>query len=299
MLGIEDQDVIRKIGDNITARQYWAWIHFFVKNYSALFDVIPGINKSGWFNQTESHIEELTCTLSVISWIDTTTNNNTIRHEWQHNRNSYFMTDKVMTDKGYSIDFAKDEIIAFLRGWESVASIQKILTKPESQWWWYQYGLEWDKREYHTREVRWALGIVRDLINLTESPENKEWSRLIRVKNIWLTKDNVISMLSSTPIHEWHNLYLNIIDASKNNNTLWWVWTAEKQTEINEINQANSIDKIKHILNDPKYSHISRWPNNRWWIEISAMIDDVVAWKLDISYIPNEIRQQVQKFINK
>ena len=41
------------------------------------------------------------------------------------------------------------------------------------------------------------------------------------------------------------------------------VQVEEKEAEIEEINLAKSIEEIKHILNDPKYSHISWIPNNR------------------------------------
>ena len=74
---------------------------------------------------------------------------------------------------------------------------------------------------------------------------------------------------------------------------------SKKENMISEISIARSIDEVKHILNDPKYSHISRMPNNKWWIEISAIIDDVIAWKLPITYIPSEIRQKVQELIKK
>ena len=109
-------------------------------------------------------------------------------------------------------------------------------------------------------------------------------------------------MLSDTPVERRKELHDNIMKAIEDGNIaekLWRNWSAEKETEIDEINLANSIQEIKHILNNPKYSHISWIPNNKWWIEISAMIDEVVAWKLDISYIPIEIRKQVQKFINQ
>jgi hypothetical protein len=32
--------------------------------------------------------------------------------------------------------------------------------------------------------------------------------------------------------------------------------TEKKETEINEILKAENIEDVKHILNDPKYSHI-------------------------------------------
>ena len=78
-----------------------------------------------------------------------------------------------------------------------------------------------------------------------------------------------------------------------------WTWNATKENLENEIKNAWSLDELKHILSDPKYSHIGRWPNNKWWIEISAIIDKVVEWKLSLRYIPKKIRSKVKRFINK
>ena len=76
-------------------------------------------------------------------------------------------------------------------------------------------------------------------------------------------------------------------------------WTASKQSELDEISIANSFNEIKHILNNPKYLHISRWDDKKYWIEISTIMDEVIAWNLPITYIPIEIRQKVKELINK
>ena len=157
----------------------------------------------------------------------------------------------------------------------------------------YQYDLKWEEWEQHKNQIRELLWYANDLIGLTIDP------------NTWLTRDNIISMLSCVPADQRKILHQNVMNAVKTHTTKELLdkfrrsWTAEKQTEIDEISVANSIEDIKHILSDPKYSHISRVPNNKWWIEISAIIDEVVAWRLAITYIPSEIRQYVQKFIKQ
>ena len=78
-----------------------------------------------------------------------------------------------------------------------------------------------------------------------------------------------------------------------------WAWTAKKETVINNIENCNSIEEIKHVLNDPKYSHIGWWPNNLWWIEVSQIIDEVIAWKQLINNIPTELREIIQEIYNK
>ena len=76
-------------------------------------------------------------------------------------------------------------------------------------------------------------------------------------------------------------------------------WIANKETAIYNIKKAKSIEEIKRKLNDPKYSHIPRWPNNKWWIEISALIDEVMKWYLPITFLPPEIREIIENFIEK
>ena len=75
--------------------------------------------------------------------------------------------------------------------------------------------------------------------------------------------------------------------------------TEQKEAEINEILKAENIEGVKHILNNPKYSHIWRWYDNKWWIEISTTIDEVIAWKTNIESIPEEIRNKIQTLIKK
>lgn len=296
MRWITDQSMIDKITDDITVRQHWVWLTFFVwdeTSYQIIYDnsLTDSESRSWWFNTEVSKIKDLVWTLSVVNWNDPweaefSYTYSTVLHEWQHNRNSYFMPDKAYTP----INRAKDEILANLREGEDTEDIEYTLTE---SWWLYQYGLEWDARENHKEQVKELLGYVKYLIKLTEN------------HNTWLTRDKVISMLSDTPVNKWQKLRLNIEEAVKTHGNelifskFWRAGTAEKQTEIDEIMLANSIEEIKRVLNNPKYSHISRVPNNKWWIEISAIIDDVVSWKLDITFVPAEIRSQVQKFINQ
>lgn len=302
---IKDPTIISEITDNITVTQHWAWMMFFVwdeGSYERIYDPDSSItNLSGWFQCPESDIEELEWTLCVINWVDPNNDTEeysywTIRHEWQHNRNTYFMPDRDQ----WPITCAKDEITAYLRDWTWIfeeekreETIEQILTQSEDEWWLYQYDLKWEEWEQHKNQIRELLWYANDLIGLTIDP------------NTWLTRDNIISMLSCVPADQRKILHQNVMNAVKTHTTKELLdkfrrsWTAEKQTEIDEISVANSIEDIKHILSDPKYSHISRVPNNKWWIEISAIIDEVVAWRLAITYIPSEIRQYVQKFIKQ
>ena len=294
MRWIKDQRIISKITNDITVKQHWVWLTFFIWDENSYYIIYgrwtPGWKWSWWFNEQRSAIKDLDSTLSVVNWKNPGNDTSsyqywTILHEWQHNRNSYFMPDKDYTP----IHRAKDEITAYLRDGRTIQMIEKCLTQDKSKWWLYQYDLKWEDWEKHKQRVKQLLQYASDLIALTK-------------KNIWLTRDNVISMLSDTPEKWWKNLHDKVIQAVKDwadLNEFWWTWTAKKETEINEINLANSINEIKHILCDPKYSHISRWPNHKWWIEVAAVIDKVVELGLDTKFIPSEIRAQVQKFINK
>ena len=303
---IDDPDLIANITNNITVAQHWVWMMFFVwdkDSYEIIYD--PGSKEnswSGWFNCERSYIEELEWSLSVINWenSDNNTENDTywtVRHEWQHNRNTYFMPDHNWT----AITSAKDEITAYLRDWTWIftdedsesRSIEEILTEPEDEWWLYQYDLEWEEWEQHKKGVRELLSYANDLINLTVD------------SNTWLTRDNIISMLSSVPADQRKNLHDYIINAVNTHNTKYLLnefrraWTAEKQTTIDEILVANTIEEVKHILSDPKYSHISWPPNNKCWLEISAIIDEVITGNLEITYVPSEIRPKVEQLIMK
>jgi len=349
--GITEPNIIDKITDDVTVIQHWIGLNFFVwdeKSYQIIKDKSLTNSKieSGWFNTTASKIKELEWTLSVINWKDPGKDTkqfeyNAVWHEWQHNRNSYFMPDKY----GSRIAYSKDEILAYSRDWTSIKEIEETLTTPENKWWLYQYNLKWKERENHKKQVKELLWFANDLFELANNSKT------------WLTRDKVLSMLSDTPANERKNLHATITDALKihierstnqtnfdqskirelkerfinkikerawnnklinnlldfwnstfseykiNPEELWWAWTAKKETVVNEIKNCSSINEIKHILNNPKYSHIGRWPDNKWWIEISAIIDEVVAWNKSITYIPADpnpnldLRTQVQRFI--
>lgn len=94
---------------------------------------------------------------------------------------------------------------------------------------------------------------------------------------------------------EWRNFIFPYDEI--NMDKFWRTWTEKLETVVNKIEKCNSIIEIKYILNNPKYSNISRWPNNRWWIEISAIIDEVSKWKLSKEFIPVEIRAKVINYI--
>ena len=337
MRWITDSNIINGITDDITVIQHWTWMTFFVwdeKSYQTIYDMslTDSGRRSGGFNIWGCVIKELEWTLSVVNWKNPGENTEeyeywTMWHEWQHNWNSYFMSDKELFDP---ITRGKDEITAYLREWNTCKTIENILTRQAKYWWLYQYGLEWEEWENHKRQIKELLGYVHVLLELTN-------------RNMWLTRENVISMLSDTPVNErkllyenfrksikfydislWLNEYLWVKNIENNGNNkpleevhevswwLWydentlgfnmeefrWTWNATKENLENEIQNAWSLDELKHILSDPKYSHIGRWPNNVWWIEISVMIDNVVEWNMKITFIPTEIRSYVQRFIN-
>jgi hypothetical protein len=256
-------------------------------------------SETAWFQTVESYIDGLQRTLSVINWenlnIETENNNYwLIWHEWQHNRNLYFMQD----EDNWPISNAKNEITAYLRGWTLIfkdescesRSIEELLTEDG---WIYQYDLEWEEWEEHKKQIRELLSYANDLINLTID------------NNTWLTRDNIISMLSSVPVEQRKSLHDNIINEVNTLSTKELLnefrraWTAEIQTTIDEILVANTIEEVKHILSDPKYSHISWPPNNKCWLEISAIIDEVITWNLEITYVPSEIRPKIEQLIMK
>lgn len=344
---ITDQKLITAIKDNITVKQHWIWFMFFVwdeKSYQIIYDrsTEDSGKRSGWFNTHDSEIEELKWTFSVVNWEDPNNNENnyenwTQNHEWQHNRNTEFMKDK----NGSPISRAKDEIIAYLRDWRWIFKVEKrdstiyqILTKPKKKWWLYQYGLKWNDRENHKKQVKELCTYANNLIELTKESKT------------WLTRDNVISMLVDTDYHNRGKLHSIIMKTVENQNNssieqiknlkqefktkIWelavnnrlinnlinfwnsifqnnrikleefrWAWTAEKKTVINDIENCNSLEEIKHVLNDPKYSHIWWWPDNLWWIEISHIIDEIIEKRMLITDIPEELRQYIEVVYNK
>ena len=328
MRWITDPNIIKEITDDITVLQYWTWMTFFVwdgKSYQTIYDngLTDSGDRSAGFNTWACAIKELEWTLSVVNWKNPGEDTEkyaywTIWHEGQHNWNSYFMSDKELFDP---LICGKDEITAHLREWCSCNKIERILTRQGL----YQYDLEWEEWENHKKQIKELLGYVHVLLELTN-------------RNIWLTRENVISMLSDTPANErkllyenfrksikfcdiglWLNEYLGITNKDFLDETeaiSWWLWYNESTSEFNmedfrwtwnaarenlenEVQNAWSLDELKHILSDPKYSHIGRWPNNKWWIEISAIIDKVVEWKLSLRYIPKELRAKVKRLITK
>lgn len=303
---INDPDVINAIG-GVTVKQHWINFVFFFsdsRSFQIAYDkslVDSGVH-AWWWSIPKCAIPELNWTLTLINWQDPESNTNnyeywSVWHEWQHNRNCYFMPDKDQ----WPITYAKDEITAYLRDWTWAFEVEKwdktiemILTEPESHGWLYQYVSEWKAREEHKRQVRELLWYAKDLVELTKEPNPK------------LKREFVISVLADTPAKGRKDMHDKIIWAAKkgisiDSRDFWRAWTAEPEAAINEINLAKSIEEIQHILKDPKYSHIIRDKNwtAKWWIEVSATIDKYLAWKLDISYIPSEIRQQVQNIIDQ
>ena len=166
------------------------------------------------------------------------------------------------------ITSAKDEITASLRDWRWTLDIEKwgntieqMLIEPKSHWWIYQYLPDWPERDAHVKKVKELLWYAKDLILLTKEPNPK------------LKREFVISVLADTPAEWWKDMHDIIMDAANNglsidSHDFWRAWTAEPEAAINEISLANSIEEIKHILKDPKYSHISRDPNHKWWIAL-------------------------------
>ena len=304
---VDKQDTIRlnpnELKGEITVKQKWIQLAFFIKN-DADFYYIRNWKKwdgrekieSGWFNSKHSRIPELEWTLTVVRWEENNQNSGIVTsHEWQHNWNTYFMTEKVEKKDG-PIVHAKDEIIAYLRAWfgDDIQKIEDTLTWKTNSL--YNYGLSGQALENHRTMVRELLSYVKGLQNF--------------VKNNIIEKDKVISMLSDTPHTERKNLYNNV-KKSVDNGTVWkdyWrAWTETQEAEKNQINLANSIKEVKHILNDPKYSHISWIPNNKWWIEVSMIIDNIMekAKKTPLSenvwlkFISPDIRQKVWILIIK
>ena len=264
-------------------------------------------------------------------WVE---NRRTVIHEWQHNTNRYFMGDKESYEK---ISRSKDEITANLREWSTIEYIEKVLTEPKSEWWSYQYeGLIWEKWEAHKAQVRELLKYAKDLVELSKNPKTwltkdkiismlsdvpAEWRkdlhaniteavRLHTEKSIsqskikWL-REKFISMIKKLSwnnrlitdlMNRWNSLYPSYgIQLEE----FWRAWTTKKETVIQNLRKCKNIEEIKYILNDPKNSHISWWPNNNWWMEISDIINGVLSWnKKLITFIPPEIWPQVQRFMN-
>lgn len=216
-------------------------------------------------------------------------------------------------------------------------TIEKILTTPASEKWLYQYNLKWEAWETHKQQVRELLKYANDLVELTKDPttwmtREKVISLLSDVPAEWW-KDLHSNIMEAVALHnqstqspekikslrwrfvekikEWSDKVKLVRDLanwwnSKFSNykidldgpEFWRTGNAKKENIVSEITTAKSIDEVKHILNNPKYSHISWWKNNKSWMEISAIVDDVIAGKYAISYLPSEIRNTVKKFMN-
>lgn len=323
---ITNPRIIKKFRGEVTIKQCWPWIIFFI-NDEYCYNIIITWWKSRWWNGSYwtyfrkwSNITGLEWTLIVIKWDGKNRISNRMeKHDSQHMRNTYFMPKDELP-----ITKAKDEIIAYLADWRWIFKESKVPETIESlltQWWnEYQYWLEWKERENHKKHVIELLKYANDLIKLTKD------------KKTGLTKENVISMLCYTPVNWRKDLHFNIKNAINLHNEqnplshsnqepfhlkeilysilnkpknlsnwieLWRSLNTKKEDVINEINSAESIEEIKHILNDLKYSHIPRWPNNKWWIEISSIIDEAITWTLPITSIPEEIRQKILNIVNK
>ena len=331
---ITDPRIINNKRANITFKQYWPCIIFFIdQRYFYNLVITWWKNKlwnwSSWtYFREEWNIAELEWTLIVINWNGKDNKSKRMeKHDSQHMRNTYFMPKDEQP-----INEAKDEITAYLRDWRWIfkkSEVPETILSLLTQWWnEYQYWLEWEEREEHKKQVKELLLYANWLIELTKD------------KKTGLKKENIINMLSYIPRNQRKKLYTTTMEAVRIHNErntlsdekIWekqhipkikqhlvnlrnskflshknlsnWVelrrtWTASKQSELDEISIANSFNEIKHILNNPKYLHISRWDDKKSWIEVSTIMDEVIAWNLPITYIPIEIRQKVKELINK
>ena len=255
----------------------------------------------------------------------------TVIHEWQHNINRYFMGDRESYEQ---ISWAKDEITAYLREWSTIEYIERILTQPKSEWWSYQYWLTWETWETHKAQVRELLKYAKDIIELTKN--SKTWltkDKIISMlsdapatewKDLHSCVAEVVKLhmekgVSKSKINELREKFVKKIQERAGNNRLisdimelwnslfpsyWihleefrWAWTAKKETVINEIKNCSTLHEFKYIIRDPKYSHIWRWANNLWWIEICKILDEVAANRLGRSFIPDELRPYTDKIL--
>lgn len=231
---------------------------------------------------------------------------------------------------------AKDEITANLREGTKIEDIEKYLTEPEDKWWLYQYDLKWEEWEAHKRKVRELLTYAKDLIELTKDSSTwitrgkiismlsdvplegrkdlnlniKEAVRLHKeqdqspdqIKNLrgrfvaklkeWWEKISLVKDLVN-----WWNSMFPTYKIEFKSKEFRRAWIMDKETVVEGLRECKTIEEVKYIIKDPKYDHINRWPNNKSWIEIAAMVDDVIAWKLPISTMPNEIRWIIRQFM--
>lgn len=199
-----------------------------------------------------------------------------------------------------------------------------MLTKSKEEGWWYQYWLKWKDRENHKQFVRDLLKYVDDLMLLTECPiiwlkkelvisilsytsskkRNELHTNIIGAVDTFLLKEFWTTWKSLEEKRNMLNkIYKNLNQYTKKDKNIIYksilngfrrTWIAKKKTVIGAIHKAKSLNEVKYILNDPKYSHISRWPNNKWWREISAMIDEIMAWYLPITFLPPEVRKKLE-----
>ena len=340
MRWIRDPRLIKEITNDISVRKHWVWLEFFIadkRSYRIIEErsLTNTESKSWGFSTPNAWIEELKWTLCVVNGRDPGPNKNsyqytTIWHEWQHNRNSYFMPDNHRDE----ISRAKDEITAYQRDWSDIKRIKDLLTESEKEWWIYTYNLTWIERYLHKLKVKRLIKYVKDIIEINN------------YKNKSPKKDEIISALSSIPVNWWkefHNDIMKIIKAYKkqdnsilqktklkekfiyliqeNSDNNWLIinlknlfntifpkdsikldkfrrtWSEKLETVLNRIEECTSLNEIKYVLKNPKYCHIWRWPNNKWWVEISAIIDEVISWSLEEEFIPIEIRSKVIQYI--
>lgn len=292
-------------------------------------------NGSSWtYFKEKSWIAELAWTLIVINW--NSKDDKSIymtKHEWQHMRNNYFMPTNqlpITYAKDEIIAYLRDWRWIFKK-WEPPETIENLLTWQE-----YQYKLEWKKLEKHKKLVKELLIYANDLVELTKDKQTGLKKDFV-ISMLWCTptykrKDLHFSIIEAVKLHNDKNPTPSEINKftqqffTKIKDQIWdkklikdlrkrwntrfpdysnlsnWIelrraLTAEKKSIINRITKAKSIKEIKYILEDLKYSNISRWPNNKWWIEISSIIDKILAWTSTIHELPKQIRYKVEELI--
>lgn len=186
---------ISKLKWDIDIRVHWAnficyidniddykWIYY--RNFDPIFLKTKKITSS-WFISSSSEIKGLENTFSFLNKLSKIDFDETISHESTHSDNSIIFPEFI-DEKEDNLVNAKDEIIAYLKWWETLDKIKEFLI------WYYDYYK--DLKEEDTEKYLEVKKIYEKQLN-----EALEIALYMKWRNV----HNFENILSVTPIRKW------------------------------------------------------------------------------------------------
>ncbi len=324
MRGI-DPDLISQLKWNIVVEKKWVSVVFYVSDpadYAIISEKwMPWVDykPSGWL-QTETRDWIPYMVTNGKKWGDYV-DKSVVIHEYRHVLNSYTMYEKInwnhkQTEKKWWWWYAyraKDELLAYWKdGYRTFDGVQETLVDEHGLYNYY----EWSTLPHQNYKDKWNTHVEYIKKNTAILQDFDAWIK--KYPELGITKDVMINILSVNSFHsreKLHTLFLrniqeyekslmwkdtlknkilSFLNKNKNITMPWWCGAENINSLVSVLNNVKTSQDLKHIILDPKYSHIEFGDEKISSFELYARLEKVIKGNLDISYVPIEFRKIIQ-----